>query len=121
MSKLVSCDFEVYGKVQKVFFRKYTQHQALALGIRGKFLFMSRNLMFFNIIEMVFSIYEKGWCKNTTRGTVKGILEGEETQVRAMMRWLQTRGSPKSVILKVVFGKLKEVQESSAANFLIKY
>lgn len=36
MSKLVSCEFEVHGKVQKVHFRKYTQNQALALGIRGE-------------------------------------------------------------------------------------
>lgn len=35
MSKLVSCDFEVYGKVQGVYFRKYTEKQAIILGLRG--------------------------------------------------------------------------------------
>lgn len=38
MSKLVSCDFEVFGKVQGVYFRKYTEKQAIILGMRGKFI-----------------------------------------------------------------------------------
>lgn len=58
---------------------------------------------------------------NTPKGSVKGYLEGDEVQVKAMMRWLQTRGSPKSVISKATFGKLKEVQELSVSNFVIKY
>lgn len=36
MSKLVSCDFEVFGKVQGVYFRKYTEKQAIILGLRGE-------------------------------------------------------------------------------------
>lgn len=62
-----------------------------------------------------------GWCMNTPKGTVKGYMEGDEVQVRAMMRWLQTRGSPNSVIAKATFGKLKDVAELSVSNFVIKY
>ena len=32
---LVRCSFEVFGKVQGVFFRKYTKAQAQALGVTG--------------------------------------------------------------------------------------
>lgn len=35
MSKLVSCEFEVFGKVQGVFFRKYTEKKSIILGLRG--------------------------------------------------------------------------------------
>jgi acylphosphatase len=35
MSKFVACDFEVFGKVQGVYFRKYTEKQAIILGLRG--------------------------------------------------------------------------------------
>ena len=33
--RLQAVDFEVFGKVQGVFFRKYTQRQAVELGVRG--------------------------------------------------------------------------------------
>nr|XP_021207931.2 acylphosphatase-2 isoform X1 [Bombyx mori]XP_037875156.1 acylphosphatase-2 isoform X1 [Bombyx mori]XP_037875157.1 acylphosphatase-2 isoform X1 [Bombyx mori] len=44
-------DFEVFGRVQGVFFRKYTKEQADKLGLRG-------------------------WCKNTAQGTVLGHMQG---------------------------------------------
>jgi len=37
MSKIVFCEFEVFGKVQGVYFRKYTERQAIILGLRGKY------------------------------------------------------------------------------------
>lgn len=43
--------FQVYGKVQGVWFRKYTQQEAMRLGI-------------------------KGWVKNTSYGTVLGEAQG---------------------------------------------
>ena len=52
MKILQSVEFEVFGKVQKVYFRKYTKLEADKLFI-------------------------KGYCFNTENGTVKGILEGE--------------------------------------------
>lgn len=56
---LKSFNYEVFGKVQGrfifisgVFFRKYTKEQARKLGVVG-------------------------WIKNTDRGTVEGIIQGE--------------------------------------------
>ncbi|KAJ8964672.1 hypothetical protein NQ314_004704 [Rhamnusium bicolor] len=58
--KLVSVDFEVFGKVQGVFFRKYTEQQANRLGL-------------------------KGWCMNTHQDTVKGVVEGTPSKVNEML------------------------------------
>nr|CAH7720906.1 unnamed protein product [Callosobruchus chinensis] len=57
--KLLSVNFEVFGRVQGVFFRKYTEKEANKLGL-------------------------KGWCMNTSQGTVKGIIEGTPSKVDEM-------------------------------------
>uniref|UniRef100_A0ABK9NFX0 acylphosphatase n=1 Tax=Glossina morsitans morsitans TaxID=37546 RepID=A0ABK9NFX0_GLOMM len=48
--RLFAVNFEVFGLVQGVFFRKHTVQRAKGLGL-------------------------KGWCMNTANGTVKGQLE----------------------------------------------
>ncbi|KAE8749951.1 hypothetical protein FOCC_FOCC003423 [Frankliniella occidentalis] len=83
--KLLSLEFEVYGRVQGVFFRKYTQKQGKELGLRG-------------------------WCMNTPKGTVLGQLEGEVQQVEKMKYWLQRTGSPESSIDKAEFRNVKEIE-----------
>ncbi|CAH1713306.1 unnamed protein product [Chironomus riparius] len=95
MSKIVFCEFEVFGKVQGVYFRKYTERQAIILGLRG-------------------------WCMNTEKDTVKGRLEGDQGRVMQMMEWLKTRGSPKSSIEKATFTDLKPIREFTTKTFLIK-
>ncbi|CAH2084955.1 unnamed protein product [Euphydryas editha] len=56
---LKSVDFEVFGRVQGVFFRKYTKQQADKLDL-------------------------KGWCRNTSRGTVEGQMQGPLDKVEEM-------------------------------------
>ncbi|XP_037799379.1 uncharacterized protein LOC119594390 isoform X1 [Penaeus monodon] len=58
-SDLLALDFEVFGTVQGVFFRKYTHDQGVKLGLRG-------------------------WCMNTYHGTVVGQLEGPRDKVALM-------------------------------------
>ena len=70
--------FEVTGKVQRVFFRKYTQKEAVKLGILG-------------------------WVMNTTHGTVVGEAFGEPAALEKMKYFLQNTGSPKSRIEKCDF------------------
>uniref|UniRef100_A0A182W2T6 acylphosphatase n=1 Tax=Anopheles minimus TaxID=112268 RepID=A0A182W2T6_9DIPT len=94
-NKLLSCDFEVFGIVQGVFFRKYTQKQASSLGLRG-------------------------WCMNTRDDTVKGQLEGEEKAMNEMKYWLQTKGSPSSRIDNAVFSVPKEITSYSFKDFSIR-
>ncbi|NWI68383.1 ACYP1 protein, partial [Todus mexicanus] len=54
--ELISVDYEVSGRVQGVFFRKYTQAEAKRLGLVG-------------------------WVQNTSHGTVKGQVQGRTAWV----------------------------------------
>ncbi|XP_050688199.1 acylphosphatase-2-like isoform X2 [Eriocheir sinensis] len=94
--KLLAVDFEVFGRVQGVFFRKYTQDEAKELGVRG-------------------------WCMNTYHGTVAGQLEGPRDKIKAMKDWLQRTGSPSSRIEKAEFKNEKEIDDYSFKNFSIKH
>ena len=73
--KIKSVDFEIFGRVQGVFFRKYIQKEAINLNIVG-------------------------WCMNTERDTVIGQIQGTEKSIKNMKEWLAKKGSPKSKILK---------------------
>ena len=72
--------FEVFGKVQGVFFRKYTQAEARRLDLRG-------------------------WCMNTRAGTVTGEAAGGEQELAQFAQWLQHKGSPKSKIKSVTINE----------------
>ncbi|KAJ0183140.1 hypothetical protein K1T71_001116 [Dendrolimus kikuchii] len=85
-------DFEVFGRVQGVFFRKYTKQQADKLGLRG-------------------------WCKNTPQGTVQGQMQGPADKVQTMMHWLKYTGSPSSRIDKAEFRNEKDINEYTFDNF----
>jgi hypothetical protein len=58
-SRPISVDFEVFGVVQGVFFRAYTQRKAQSLGLVG-------------------------WVKNTNQGSVKGVIQGTQDKIDAM-------------------------------------
>jgi acylphosphatase len=85
----VRVSFEVFGKVQKVFFRKCTATEAQRLGVHG-------------------------WCENTAKGTVRGEIEGEREVVDEMKQWLSKIGSPKSKIERCMFEK----EESGDKKYL---
>ncbi|XP_050541196.1 acylphosphatase-1-like [Daktulosphaira vitifoliae] len=91
-TNLLSVDFEVFGTVQRVFFRKFTQEQGKLLGLRG-------------------------WCKNTTAGTVIGTFEGPSDKVETMKKWLQTVGSPASRIDRVEFTSEKIINDYTFTDF----
>lgn len=63
---------KVHGKVQGVFFRKYTQRKAMELGLVG-------------------------WVKNEEDGTVSLEIEGELHSILAMQSWLRL-GPPESTV-----------------------
>jgi len=87
-TRYITIKFEVSGKVQGVFFRKYTKAKAEELGLTG-------------------------FCRNTPRGTVQGEFEyaasssssaeidhdpSNNKEAIAFQKWLCTVGSPKSRI-----------------------
>ncbi|KAL3287359.1 hypothetical protein HHI36_001833 [Cryptolaemus montrouzieri] len=94
-TKLISVDFEVFGVVQGVFFRKYTEKEAKKLNL-------------------------KGYCLNTERGTVQGTIQGELQKVNMMKNWLQNTGSPSSRIEKAEFNNEKEIKMPSFNDFSIR-
>ncbi|CAK6431905.1 unnamed protein product [Pipistrellus nathusii] len=91
---LISVDYEVFGKVQGVFFRKYTQAESKRLGLVG-------------------------WVKNTDQGTVQGQLQGPISKVRRMQEWLEIEGSPKSHIDRVNFHNEKVILKLDYSDFQI--
>ncbi|XP_054056862.1 acylphosphatase-1 [Rissa tridactyla] len=91
---LVSVDYEVSGKVQGVFFRKYTQREAKRLGLVG-------------------------WVQNTSHGTVQGQIQGPSARVRELQEWLRKVGSPQSCISRADFSNEKEITALEHKEFQI--
>ena len=91
---LRSCDFEVFGTVQKVYFRQHTQDQAKKLNLVG-------------------------WVKNTEMKSVQGHIEGKTKNIDEMKLWLQKTGSPKSTILKSEFRNEKSIEKLTSNSFEI--
>uniref|UniRef100_UPI003AAED615 acylphosphatase-1 n=1 Tax=Centroberyx gerrardi TaxID=166262 RepID=UPI003AAED615 len=91
---LVSVDYEVFGRVQGVFFRKYTHAEGKKLGLVG-------------------------WVQNTEAGTVQGQLQGPSNKVKEMQQWLKSTGSPKSQIIKAEFKNEKKVESLDHSTFKI--
>ncbi|XP_044910151.1 acylphosphatase-2 isoform X2 [Felis catus] len=57
--RLKSVDYEVFGRVQGVCFRMYTEDEARKIGVVG-------------------------WVKNTSKGTVTGQVQGPEEKVNSI-------------------------------------
>lgn len=88
--------FKVTGKVQGVFFRKFTEAKAKELGVRG-------------------------WVQNTEDGTaVIGEAEGKAAAMAAFRQWLSKEGSPKSVITGASFTEAKAIAGYSFEDFGVK-
>ncbi|CAD8159012.1 unnamed protein product [Paramecium octaurelia] len=90
VNQLYSFQFEVFGKVQGVYFRKFTQLKAQELDLVG-------------------------WVQNTKKGTVIGIAQGRRTN--ELKEWLQNTGSPKSIIKKTEFKNDKIIDELEYDQF----
>ncbi|CAG0893082.1 unnamed protein product [Cyprideis torosa] len=90
--ELKKCTYEVYGRVQGVFFRVYTVEKAQQLGL-------------------------KGYVLNTQRGTVYGEMEGKADAIEKMKNWLQAEGSPMSHIEKAVFSNEGPIDKFSFKSF----
>ncbi|XP_077628471.1 acylphosphatase-2 [Crocuta crocuta] len=93
---LKSVDYEVFGRVQGVCFRMYTEDEARKIGVVG-------------------------WVKNTSKGTVTGQVQGPEEKVNSMMSWLSKVGSPSSRIDRTNFSNEKTISKLDYSNFSIRY
>lgn len=93
--KLLSVDYEIFGKVQGVFFRKYTQQEGKKLCLVG-------------------------WVMNTPKGTVVGQMQGKEDTIKKMKEWLQKTGSPKSKIEKAEFKNERFIDNLEFSSFDVR-
>ena len=83
--KLVAFQFEVFGKVQRVFMRDFTCRTANELGVGGRVV-------------------------NTPQNTVSGVAIGASGPINEFKHWLQFTGSPKSRIERAEFKDISDEQ-----------
>ncbi|CAK6982645.1 acylphosphatase-2-like [Scomber scombrus] len=93
---LTSVDFEVFGNVQGVCFRMYTEEEGRSLGLSG-------------------------WVKNTRQGSVIGQVQGPADRVSEMKYWLEHVGSPSSRIDRAVFSNQKDISKLELHGFSTRY
>ena len=94
-SGLHHVEFEVFGKVQRVFMRKYTVQAAAARNVSG-------------------------YVFNTEDGSVKGEACGAPEAIESFKRWLETESSPKSRIEKAEFSPVSVVSDDPFDGKFIK-
>lgn len=118
-SALKNLKFEVFGRVQGkrmqtivltakvifftcfdacssgVFFRKHTTKKAEALKLVG-------------------------WVRNTPRGTVEGVAQGQTSGIEEFKHFLQYEGSPQSKIEKTTFSDEKDISELEFEKFEVR-
>ncbi|XP_032440385.1 acylphosphatase-2-like isoform X2 [Xiphophorus hellerii] len=95
-SGLESVDFEIFGHVQGVCFRMYTEKEGLRLGLVG-------------------------WVKNTASGTVVGQVQGPAAMVEEMKFWLSKEGSPSSRITRAQFTNQKPIDKLEFSGFKTRF
>mmetsp|Transcript_48828 Transcript_48828/g.156401 ORF Transcript_48828/g.156401 Transcript_48828/m.156401 type:complete len:97 (+) Transcript_48828:194-484(+) len=95
MPPLGSFKYTIHGKVQGVYFRKYTDEHARSLGLVG-------------------------WVMNTDAGTVVGEAQGDKGNLAKMRVWLASKGSPKSTITKAEFSDERAVEALDYSKFEVR-
>ncbi|XP_036403011.1 acylphosphatase-2-like [Megalops cyprinoides] len=93
---LCSVDFEIFGHVQGVCFRMYSEEEGQRLGLVG-------------------------WVKNTHKGTVVGQVQGPPEQVKEMKVWLSHEGSPGSRITRAIFSNERVIPKLEISGFCTRY
>ncbi|KAK1171258.1 acylphosphatase-2-like [Acipenser oxyrinchus oxyrinchus] len=98
-AKMLSLDFEIFGRVQGFWFAlvlQYTEEAGRKLGLSG-------------------------WIKNTRQGTVVGQVQGAADKVNTMKKWLSTVGSPSSRIDRADFSNEKKISKLDFKGFSTRF
>ena len=106
--------FEVFGKVQGVFFRKYTQAKGEQLGLRGWVHTPKQRTRHLHADLCGAASQYVGQVMNTERGTVVGEALGDKDALERLSQWLRREGSPKSRIDRA---NIAAVQLDAAGDF----
>ena len=89
-----TCTFEIFGRVQGVYFRKHTVDEARRLQLVGT-------------------------VRNTRQGSVHGVMQGSPTNIEVMKVWLRETGSPMSRIERAVFTDERDIPKLDYTSFEI--
>lgn len=136
---LLSVDYEVSGRVQGVFFRKYTQvrggvggggapppwatHPAPPNAINDTSLIAASShsspLSVFSPQGEAQRLGLVGWVRNSSHGTVQGQVQGPAERVRELQEWLRKTGSPQSRISHAEFRNERPIAALEHADFKI--
>ncbi|KAJ8944542.1 hypothetical protein NQ318_009705 [Aromia moschata] len=93
---VVSVEFEVFGKVQGVYFTKYCKEMCEGLNLNG-------------------------WVKNTKKGTIQGKLQGQRSNIEQMVMWLSNTGSPGSQIERCELTNWQNLTKPDYKGFQIRF
>lgn len=99
--RFASIDFEVYGKVQGVWFRQHVTDKADEINKTGK--------------KLV------GWVRNTKDGSVEGVAQGEPGAVAELEHFVTRVGSPLSRIDRFEVTNRREVDALEFERFERRY
>jgi len=92
----VSVEYEVYGQVQGCYYPKYAKEIAEQGSIGG-------------------------WIKNTKAGTIVGKLNGTIANVKEMIQWLATTGSPGCKIEKIDLRNWEFMVQQEFRSFSMRF
>ena len=84
---------QIFGRVQSVFFRAYTQEEARRLGLTG-------------------------WVRNRTDGSVEAVFEGESEAVDRLAAWLR-QGPPMARVDRIELEE--EPATGELTKFIVRY
>ncbi|XP_065207213.1 acylphosphatase-2 [Planococcus citri] len=93
---IISVEFEVFGKVQGVYFTKYCRDRCVELSVVG-------------------------WIKNSKKGTIVGKMQGTKSGVDKMITWLAKEGSPGCRIEKCELSNFEYLVKKEFKDFSIRF
>ncbi len=121
----MSLDFEIFGKVQGVFFRKHTKATADKLKLVGCVENTETGVVATEVAtdaaRRARAFSGHAFCVwFDVSGSVRGTMQGPVAAVEQMKEWLTTKGSPKSVIEDARFSPARRITAVQFRDFKIR-
>lgn len=94
-SRIYTCDFELFGKLQNSYITKNAEQNAKILGITG-------------------------WCETTKRGSLRGQFQGSPNKIMVMRNWLKDVPITRARVDFVQFSDMKLERFATFHDFKIR-
>lgn len=113
-----SIDFEVFGKVQGVYFRQHVTDKADEINARGS---SPPNENGGDDSKKEKRLVVVGWVRNTKQGSVEGVAQGDPQAVAELERFVTRVGSPASRIDRFEVKNRREIDTLEYEVFERRY